>query len=128
MEKVEFLGLKNCYRIFNNTVDLVATTEIDPNIVRFGFVGERNEFIAKTPFGLTGHILRHAPESQKRFFFGTDPVKIEQRDKFIRLTQPTEKPTGIQKELNIPLSIDGNHVSTLHLLYNRGLWLIELTP
>jgi hypothetical protein len=44
MEKVEFLGLQNCYRIFNNTIDLIATTEIGPNIVRFGFVGERNEF------------------------------------------------------------------------------------
>jgi len=128
MEKIEFLGLKNCYRISNNTVDLVATAEIGPNIVRFGFVGERNEFVAKTPFGLTGPILLHAPESQKLFFFGTDPVKIDQRDKFIRLTQPTEKPTGIQKELDIPLSIDGNHVDILHRLYNRGLWPIELAP
>jgi hypothetical protein len=128
MEKVEFLGLQNCYRIFNNTIDLIATTEIGPNIVRFGFVGERNEFFPKTIYGITGHILRHAPESQKRFFFGTDPVTIERCDKFIRLTQPTEKPTGIQKELDIPLSIDGNHVSIVHRLYNRGLWTIELAP
>ena len=44
MEKIEFEGLKNCYRIYNDTVDLIAPTEIGPSILRFGFVGEKNEF------------------------------------------------------------------------------------
>jgi len=132
MEKVEFLGLKNCYRIFNDTVDLIATTDVGPNIIRFGFVGERNEFIPdpppdKTPSGVGGHTLRHAPEAIEREFPARDPVAMEKHEGFIRLTQPTDK-TGIQKEMDIPVSIKGNHLSIVHRLYNRGLWPVELAP
>ena len=128
MEKVEFYGLKNCYRIFNSIIDLVVTTEIGPNIVRFGFVGERNEFYGDPPHHYGGHAMRHAPEAQERKFPALDPVMVEEHDKFIRLTQPTEKPTGIQKEMDIPVSIKGNHVSIVNRLYNRGLWPVELAP
>jgi len=126
MEKISYQGLPNCYRIFNDTVDFIATTEIGPSIVRFGFVGEKNEFLDKTPRGFAGHVIRHAPESQARMLPATEPVAVEEHDKFIRLTQPTEKPTGIQKELDIPVSIEGNHLSIVHRLYNRGLWPVEL--
>ena len=52
MEKIKFESLKNCYRIFNDTVDLIAPTEIGPSILRFGFVGDRNEFcVNKTDWG-----------------------------------------------------------------------------
>ena len=76
MEKVEFFGLKNCLRIFNDTVDLIATTEIGPNIVRFGFVGERNEFFSEPPLHYGGHAMRHAPEAQERKFPALDPVAV----------------------------------------------------
>ena len=128
MEKVEFFGLKNCYHIFNDTVELIATTEVGPNIVRFGFIGERNEFLGKVSDRFAGHMLRHAPEARERSCPATDPVAIEEHDKFIRLTQPTEKPTGIQKEMDIPTFIDDNHVRIVHRLYNRGLWAIEISP
>jgi len=128
MEKVEFHGLQNCYRISNDNIDLVATTEVGPNVVRFGFVGERNELFGKTPRGFGGHVLQHAPEAKDRKFPAMDPVAVEEHNKFIRLTQPTEIPTGIQKEMDIPTSIEGNHLSIVHRLYNRGLWPVELAP
>jgi len=128
MEKVTFLGLQNCYRVFNDAIDLIVTTEIGPKIIRFGFIGDRNEFLDKTSGGFTGHILRHAPESQDRTFFGNKPVKIKEYQKFIRFTEATEKKTGIQKEMVIPLSIEGNHISIVHRLYNRGVWPIEIAP
>jgi len=64
LEKVECSGLQNCYRVFNDTVDLIATTEVGPNIVRFGFIGDRNEFQGDPPH----HYGRacHAPCSPKR--------------------------------------------------------------
>ena len=65
MEKVEFSDLKNCYRIFNDTVDLIATTAVGPNIVRFGFAGDRNEFHGDPPHHYGGHAMRHAPESKR---------------------------------------------------------------
>jgi len=128
MEKVEFDGLQNCYHIYNDLVDIVATTEIGPKIIRFGFVGDRNEFYGKTPGGFQGHSLRHAPEAKERDFPAKDPVAVEKHEKFIRLTQPTETLTGIQKEIDIPISINKNHLSIVHRLYNRGLWPVELAP
>ena len=128
VEIIRFLGLDKCFHVFNDTIDLVATTERGPNIVRFGFVGDRNEFLEKTPWGLGGHGIKHAPESQDRTLIGIDQVTAKEYDEFVRLTQPTEKPTGIQKEMDIPLILKDNHLSIVHRLYNRGLWPVELAP
>lgn len=128
MEKISFCGLPNCYRIFNDNIDLVATTDVGLNIIRFGFVGDRNEFLGKVDFGFAGHILRHAPEAQERIFFGNDPIAMEKHDRFIRLTQPTEIATGIQKEMDLPVLIEGNNLKIVHRLYNRGLWPVKLAP
>ena len=126
--KVECSGLQNCYRVFNDTLDLVATTEVGPNIVRFGFIGDRNEFHGDPPHHYGGHAMRHAPEAQERKFPATAPVAVEEHDKFIRLTQPIEVPTGTQKEMDIPTTIKGNHISIVNRIYNRGLWPVELAP
>ena len=128
MEKVEFLGLKNCLRIANESIELIATTDIGPNVVRFGFIGDRNEFFGEPPRFYGGHAMRHAPEAQERKFPALDPVVVTEHDTFVRLTQPTEKPTGIQKEMDIPKTIKGNHISVVNRLYNRGLWPVELAP
>ncbi len=129
MEKIEFHGFKNCYRIFNDTIDLIAPTEIGPNILRFGFVGERNEFcVNKTEWGYGAHGLRHAPEALPRYFPDVNPVTVEEHGKFIRFTQSRIPPTAIKKEMDIPASLKGNHVSIVHRLYNTGLWPVEVSP
>jgi hypothetical protein len=128
LEKVEFFGLKNCIRISNDTIDLIATTDLGPNVVRFGFVGDRNEFFGDPPRFYGGHAIRHAPEARERKFPANNPLAVEQHDTFVRLTQPTEIPTGIQKEMDIPTTITGNHISIVNRLYNRGVWPIETAP
>jgi len=128
MEKIEFSGLKNCYRFSNDTVDLVAATEIGPNILRFGFVGDRNEFcVNKTDWGYGAHSIRHAPEALPRYFPEVNQLAVEEHDKFIRFTQTKVPPTGIKKEMDIPISIKGNHISIVHRLYNCGLWPIKIS-
>ena len=44
MEKIDYKGWPNSYRLSNGTVDLVVTTDVGPRIIRFGFVGGENEF------------------------------------------------------------------------------------
>lgn len=129
IEKLVFGGLPNCYRIFNEQIDLVVTTDIGPRIVRFGFIGQENEFVALTSRGFTGHRLWHAPEARPRSRIpDKDPILFEQHNDFIRLTQPTEMATGIQKEIDLPITPDKNHVAVVHRLYNRNLWPVELAP
>ncbi|MCX5770994.1 MAG: hypothetical protein NTZ09_12080 [Candidatus Hydrogenedentes bacterium] len=42
MEKVPYGGWPNCVRVTNGTVELIATTDVGPRIIRVGFVGGQN--------------------------------------------------------------------------------------
>jgi hypothetical protein len=44
IEKVNFLGWENSVKLSNGIIDVVATTDIGPRIVRFGFENDVNEF------------------------------------------------------------------------------------
>ncbi len=123
----------------NGTVELIATTDVGPRIIRYGFVGQDNEF-KENPgdLGQTGgerwrayggHRLWHAPENQPRTYAPDNgPVQSEFRDGALLLTQPVEPSTGIQKQMEIRLSATGSHVEVNHILTNEGLWDVELAP
>ena len=129
IEKINFEGLPDCYRIFNDKMELIVTSGVGPRIVRFGFIGQQNEFLSHGIRGVAGHRLWHAPEERPRSYIpDKNPVAVEQQETFIRFTSPVEAETGIQKEMDFPLSPDGNHVTVTHRLYNRGLWPVELAP
>jgi hypothetical protein len=139
MEKINYKGWPNCVRLSNEVVDLIATTDVGPRIIRFGFVGEDNEFKEyEDMLGETGgdewriyggHRLWHAPEVQPRTYFpDNEPIKVEKHEGFVRLMQPTEATTGIQKEIALRLSPDVAHVEVTHRLRNANLWAVELAP
>ena len=44
MEKTEYKGWPNCYRVTNGEIELIVTGDIGPRIIRFGFVGGQNLF------------------------------------------------------------------------------------
>jgi len=137
MGKINYRGWPNCYRLSNDLVDLIVTTDVGPRIIRFGFVGEDNEFkeyedmVGKTGgdewrlYG--GHRLWHAPEEQPRTYYpDNSPVAVEEHSDFVRVIQPTETTTGIQKEMDIRLLPDEAHVEVTHRLRNDNLWTVEL--
>lgn len=139
MEKINYKGWANCYRLSNNLVDLVVTTDVGPRIIRYGFNGEDNEFkeyaemIGKTGgndwriYG--GHRLWHSPEAKPRSYFPDNfPVEIEPITHGMRVIQPTEETTGIQKEIDITLSTGDSHVIVRHRLRNNNLWAVDLAP
>ncbi len=139
MEKIDFKGWSNCYRLSNNLVDLIITADVGPRIIRYGFNGEDNEFkeyadmVGKTGgeewllYG--GHRLWHSPEGKPRSYFPDNfPVEIEQISNGLRVIQPTETTTGIQKEIDITLSGKDSHVIVRHRLRNNNLWAVDLAP
>jgi hypothetical protein len=137
VKKINYKGWPNCYRLSNGRVDLVVTTDVGPRVIRFGFVGEENEFKEhEDMLGQTGgdewrayggHRLWHAPEAIPRTYFPDNfPVEIAQHDGFVRVVQPTETTTGIQKEIDLRLSPDDAHVQVTHRLRNTNLWAVEL--
>ncbi len=139
MEKTAYKGWPNCYRLANDKVELIITTDVGPRIIRFAFIGRDNilkEY--KTMLGKTGgsawriyggHRLWHAPEAKPRTYYpDNQTVSIEEHTGFVRTVQPTEPTTGIQKEMDIALAPDTAHVKVTHRLRNTGMWAVDLAP
>jgi len=138
LKQITYGGWPNCYQLSNDVIDLVLTTDIGPRIIRFGFVGEENEFVELPELGKTGggewhsyggHRLWHAPENMPRTYFPDNtPVEIEEHDGFVRLIQPVEPTTRIQKEIDLYLDTEGASVRVVHRLINKNMWAVELAP
>jgi hypothetical protein len=52
---------------------------------------------------------------------------LEQKAECVRVIQPTETMTGIQKEMEISLSPEDAHLRIRHRLRNHNLWAVELS-
>ncbi|MGA7844902.1 MAG: hypothetical protein WCC72_11825, partial [Dehalococcoidales bacterium] len=129
IEKIAYAGLPNCYRAYNEEIELIASSDTGPRVLHFGFVGEWNEFVPAQKHGFSGHRLWHAPEAFPRSYVSDDrPVEFTEHKQFFSLTQSAEKETGIQKEMDISINPDKNHLTVVHRLYNRGLWPVEIAP
>lgn len=139
LKKINYGGWKNCYRLTNGLVELIATADVGPRIIRFGFVGGDNEFkeypgmVGKTGgkewrlYG--GHRLWHAPEAAPRTYSPDNgPVAVEKIGNGLRLIQATESSTGIQKEIVMKMASKSAHVEVTHRLRNTNLWAVELAP
>jgi hypothetical protein len=140
MEKVNYLGLPNCYRMSNGTVEAIVSTYVGPRILRYGFVGGENvlgeypdlkvtsELGEWTAYG--GHRLWTAPEAMPRTY-SPDSLPVEFQidgDHSIHLLQRVEPRTAIQKEIRVTLAMEGSRVEVHHRITNWNLWDIELAP
>ena len=136
-EKVAYAGWSNCVKLTNGQIELIATTDIGPRIIRFGFVGGQNLFKEyKETLGKTGgsewqnyggHRLWHAPEEKPRTYWpDNDPVKTAWDGATLKLIPPVETANGIQKEIEVTLDPKQNSVKVLHRLINLNPWEIEL--
>ena len=139
LSKVSYGGWLNCYRLANDKVELLLTSDVGPRVLHFAFLGQENQLqeyptdLGKTggedwrPYG--GHRFWHAPEAQPRTYFPDNfPVVVEDHGDFIRLVQPIETTTGIQKEIDIHLAASQAGVTLRHRLRNTNLWPVEMAP
>ncbi len=137
IQKKEYKGWKNCIEISNGIVDLIATTDVGPRIIRFGFVDGPNEFLeVKDQLGTTGgeewkmyggHRLWLSPESIQRTY-EPDNSRIAWRKKKngVTLVAPVSPWLQIKKEVEIIMSPDEAKVTVLHRLTNKSPWPVEL--
>ena len=136
-EIMNYRGWGKCYRLANSLVDLVVTAEVGPRIIRYGFLGHENEFKEiEEDMGKKGgdewrmyggHRLWHAPEAVPRTYVpDNSPVNVLEENGGLRIIQPIELTTGIQKEIEIYLDEYKSHARIVHRLRNAGLWQVEL--
>jgi hypothetical protein len=133
MENIAFGGWANTARVTNGKIELIVTGDVGPRVIRLGFVGGANEFaeyadqMGKTDgnewriYG--GHRLWHAPEHPVRTYFAdNNPVTLTEINGGLRVTQPIESTTGIEKQMDIQIAQGRNHVHVVHRMTNHTLW------
>lgn len=129
IEKVEYAGWPNCYRVSNGEVELIATSDVGPRIVHYGFVGGRNMFaLFEQQAGKSGeaywqirggHRLWIAPELQPdTYALDNKPVEAKINDGTLTLTADVEAETGLRKQISVAMSATG--VTITHEIENHG--------
>ncbi len=138
--RVPYGGWANNLLLSNGQIELVATLDVGPRLIRFGFVDGPNVLKEFTDqMGGTneqewmnrgGHRLWHAPEAKPRTYsLDNVPVAVEVLSEYaIRLTPLAETENGIQKQLEVLLDPDEARVTVIHRLTNIGAWEVELAP
>jgi hypothetical protein len=137
VEKISYLGLPNCYKLSNGTVEVVVTSDVGPRIIRYNFreaeniLGEVPEATLTTELGdfkpWGGHRLWVAPEAKPRSYAPDNaPLAVEfGGEREIRLTASVEAATGIEKEMRVALDAEGSGLRVTHRITNRNLWAID---
>jgi hypothetical protein len=139
VDRVTCLSQPNCIRLSNGTVEVVVTTAVGPRVIRYAFVGGDNilgevpDLVTKTALGdwrpWGGHRLWTGPEDMPRSYSPDNgPVDATVQGGTVRLVQPVEPQTGIQKELTVTLAPTGTRVTIGHRLVNKSLWAIDVAP
>lgn len=139
MESTTFAG-HDCVLLENRALRLLVTRSVGPRILSFGFREGENLFALLPGFvtecpgvGLFhfrgGHRLWESPESPSRTYLPDDsPVEITPLEVGLRVVQPTQPRTGLQKSLEIRLEGDSARVEVLHRLNNHGAEAATLAP
>jgi hypothetical protein len=124
----------------NDLVRIDYLAEAGPRLVRLFLAGSEVNLMAEvpdlsleTPFGdfslYGGHRLWHAPEAFPRTYLpDNDGLTVDEFEGGVRLRQPTERPTSIQKSIELRLDPDRPALVVQHSLHNVGLWPVELAP
>jgi hypothetical protein len=131
IEKTEYAGWPNCYRVSNGDVELIVTTDVGPRVIRYGFPGGKNLFVEfedqlgksgeSTWQARGGHRLWAAPEIiPDTYALDNSPVKATVKGNGILLQQSVEKETGLLKEILIELAESGSHVKVTHRIENTA--------
>jgi hypothetical protein len=138
VEKIEYKGWHNCYRVSNGEVELVVTGDVGPRVIRFGFVGGQNLFkeyaeqlggTKEEKFQLRGgDRVWKAPEDPIATWAPDNvPVEITPTADGLIARAPVEPLTNLQKEIEVKMDAAGTGVTVIHRITNRSLFSLEFS-
>lgn len=140
ISRIAYGGWANNARLSNGTIELVATLDVGPRVIRFGAVGGPNLFkeypeqmggVGEREWMIRGgHRLWHSPEAKPRTYpLDNGPVALEEiGEGAVRLTPAPEVENGVQKQMDILMAAEDKAVTVTHRIFNIGAWAIELAP
>lgn len=136
-DTIQYGSFGRCCRITNGIIEALVTIDLGPRVIRFGFVGGKNEFVELPPQQINpaswniygGHRLWHAPEHPVRTYVPDNTaVAFEERDGAMVFTQNPEADTRIQKRITISMDANQPVAHVKHELINQSLWSVTLSP
>lgn len=139
VEKTEYRGWANCYRVSNGEVELIVTGDVGPRVIRFGFVGGQNLFkeypeqlgkSGEEKFQLRGgDRVWKAPEDAIATWAPDNvAVEVQITPSGLIAREPTEPLTRLQKEIEVSLAPTGTSAQVKHRITNRSLFPLEFSP
>jgi hypothetical protein len=139
VERTNYKGWSNCYRVSNGEIELIVTGDVGPRVIRFGFVGGQNLFkefpdqVGKSgeeKFQLRGgDRVWEAPEDPVATWAPDNgPVTIQMKPAGLVAREPIEPLTSLQKEIEISMASSGTSVTVSHRITNRSLFMLEFAP
>lgn len=139
VQKEEYKGWPNCYRVSNGEIELIVTGDVGPRVIRFGFVGGQNLFkefpeqlghSGEEKFQLRGgDRVWKAPEDPVATWAPDNvPVSIRLTANGLVATEPVEPLTNLQKEIEISMAASGTGVTVYHRIRNHSLFTLEFAP
>jgi hypothetical protein len=139
VEKTEYKGWANCYRVSNGEVELIVTGDVGPRIIRFAFIGGQNLFkeyaeqmgkSGEEKFQLRGgDRVWKAPEDPIATWAPDNvPVEIQVTPTGLIAREPVEPLTKLQKEIEVSLAATGTSVRVMHRITNHSLFPLEFAP
>jgi len=138
IKKIKYGEWENNIELSNNEIELVATLDVGPRIIRFAKKGEQNifnEMKLDFPDGVLkgwkiygGHRLWMGPEKiPQTYSLDNFPIEYKIHDDFsFSLIRQPEKELGIQKQIDVSMSENENKVTVNHKITNIGDKPIEL--
>lgn len=145
INEVEYGSYGKCIKMSNGEKELIATVDMGPCIIRYGYIGEDNMFfedvdktavndITDSPYDenewwvVGGHRLWCSPEVFPRTYYpGTKKVDYKIEGSTVTFTAKTQEWSQIQCAIKVTMTDDGN-VELEHTVTNRNAWDIELAP
>jgi len=138
VEKTDYRGWQNSYRITNGQIELIITGDVGPRIIRFGFVGGQNLFkelsdqmgkSSEKQFQLRGgDRVWKAPEDPVATWAPDNvAVQITPSSSGLIARAPVEPLTSLQKEIEISMSNSANGVTVTHRITNHSLFPLEFS-
>lgn len=138
-ELVSYKDYNRCVKLDNGIVDIIVTVSEGPRIIRFGFLGQRNELCDDAPMTVPvlneewrlmgGHRLLHCPEEYPRTYEpDNDSVRWEEIPNGVKVIYEVNKISNIKKEMEITLTPESAEVKVLHKLINNNAWPIKTAP
>ena len=139
VERTEYKGWRNCYRVSNGEAELIVTGDVGPRVIRFGFVGGQNVFkeypeqmgkSGEDKFQLRGgDRVWKAPEDPVATWAPDNvPVEVIPTPTGLVARAPVEPLTMLRKEIEVSMAPSGTEVTVSHRITNHALFTVEFAP